>query len=62
MSTATITKKSIISNLQQVAGSKKTLTREQYRSSKLRQVASSTVEETFGSFSQALKAAKLVSR
>jgi len=58
----TITKKSIISNLQQVASGKKTLSREQFRNSSRRQVASSTVEKTFGSFSNALKDAKLTSR
>ncbi len=58
----TITKQSIIKNLQQVAGSKKTLTRSQFRNSRTRKVASSTVEKVFGNFTKAVKAAKLISR
>lgn len=58
----TITKQNIIKNLRQVAGTKKTLTRGQFRASSRRKVASSTVEKTFGSFTRALKAASLQGR
>lgn len=55
----TITRQNIINNLRQVAGNQKTLTRQQFRNSSRRQVASSTVEVVFGSFSQAVRAAKI---
>jgi hypothetical protein len=55
----TITKQSIIKNLKEVAGNSKTLTREQFRNSSRRQVASSTIEQVFGSFTLAVKAAKI---
>lgn len=58
----TINKQSIIKNLRQVAGNSKTLTREQFRNSTRRKVASSTVEENFGSFTRALRAAGLIGR
>lgn len=58
----TITKQNIIKNLRQVAGNKKTLSRSQFRASSRRQVASSTVEKTFGSFTRALSAANLLGR
>jgi len=55
----TITKQNIVKNLKEVAGNQKTLTREQFRNSSRRQVASSTVEQVFSSFSIAKKAAGL---
>ena len=58
----TINKQNIIKNLRQVAGNSKTLTRQQFRNSSRRKVASSTVEETFGSFTRATRAAGLIAR
>jgi hypothetical protein len=52
-----VTRKAVITDIQRVSKRVKTLTRENYRT--LGNYASSTVEEKFGTFSKALRAAKV---
>jgi hypothetical protein len=54
-------KSNILRNLREVAGAAGKISRSQYRTSRKRQFASSTVEEHFGSFTAARKAARLKS-
>jgi hypothetical protein len=49
----------MIQNLRQVAGNKNTLTREQFRNSSRRKFASVTIEKYFGSFTAAVRKAKI---
>jgi hypothetical protein len=53
-------KNDILANLRVVAGGTKSISRSKYRNSSKRKFASSTVEEKFGSFTKARKAAGLL--
>jgi hypothetical protein len=57
--TTKTTKIQIVENLRTVAGKSGVISRSRYRTSAKRKYASSTVEEAFGSFTKARKAAKL---
>lgn len=54
-------KSSILRNLCEVAGTTRTISRSKYRTSRKRQFASSTVEEHFSTWGQAVRAARLKS-
>ena len=54
-------RKDILENLRKVAGATSKISRNKYRSSRLRKFASSTVESHFGTFTRARQLANLQS-